>query len=421
MKNGNKAVLVLTANFYPDFGGGVPRVAKFCTYLQDNGWQPTLICRDSRDPNVPVLTQAADPCEVVRVKDKRPYLQLPKWKRGVIMATRRWVRTTWDARYIQLEKDMYQEACRLCEERTFDAIFASSLPQYIHRIADKLHRRYGIPWVADFRDIAGQTPRPKRNWIRTLSEAADARNAIRLDARYARSAARLVTVSQGLAELLQARTGQKVDVIPNGFDPNDLPMDVPAMPPEKMKLVYAGTLWGDRNPKPLFHGLFALQKLHPKTYRSIEVVFYGPCQKEMTAFLGSAEYAPLGDVVHYGGMLPHEEALTRQMQADALYLITSQGKGIATGKVYEYMATGKPILAVPGDGDAADWLVTQSGLGVVASTPEAVAETLHNWYTHWAQSGAIPVAPNHAFIHRYTRQAQAKQLAELLNQTQTDR
>ena len=217
-----KNVLMLTYAFFPVFHGGVPRVAKFCKYLSEYGWNPVLVAADMRGDTVHARTSEKDPCEAFRVKNpgrlKRPRTALGRKLRFLR-------RNIEDIPMDGLEEAMYRQAAQLLRERPFDAIFASSLPQFIHRIARRLSRESGIPWVADHRDIIGQDGGfgfyKSLSLLHRLIYPLEFLTTVARDTRYDRHASAIVTVSEGLAGRLRRRTLRRVDVVMNGFDEED--------------------------------------------------------------------------------------------------------------------------------------------------------------------------------------------------------
>jgi glycosyltransferase involved in cell wall biosynthesis len=411
-----KNVLMLTYAFFPVFHGGVPRVAKFCKYLSEYGWNPVLVAADMRGDTVHARTSEKDPCEAFRVKNpgrlKRPRTALGRKLRFLR-------RNIEDIPMDGLEEAMYRQAAQLLRERPFDAIFASSLPQFIHRIARRLSRESGIPWVADHRDIIGQDGGfgfyKSLSLLHRLIYPLEFLTTVARDTRYDRHASAIVTVSEGLAGRLRRRTLRRVDVVMNGFDEEDY-RDIPRTDGnDRLTVVYTGSLWGERRPDAFFRGIAAALDRYPEMADGLRVDFYGPCCVPLERAIASGELPALDGVVRLMGTVPTEEAKRTQCAADVLYLISHPCRGIATGKIYEYLAAGKTILSVPGDGDITDEILRESGLGRVARTADEVCGAIREMYLEWKERGRLSPTPNRENILRFSRRSEAGQLAEILN------
>ena len=125
----------------------------------------------------------------------------------------------------------------------------------------------------------------------------------------------------------------------------------------------------------------------------------------------------LKDVVTIVGLLPHDECILEQVSCDALVLIEGSGKGAEafyTGKLFEYMNTNKPILALlPEKGVAAE-LVRESNVGVVASVDdvEDIKSNIVRFYEQWQKEGIV-YQPNREVIEKYDRKKLTQQLSEI--------
>lgn len=416
-----KRVLIIAHWYYPIFHGGVPRVAKFCKYLRDFGWEPTLIAPDWQYFGKWARNDLPDFCEVIRISDKACCCDsdLPTPLKMLMSPFRDYE----DMPFRRLEKKMLSKARELCSERDFDVIFASSYPQYLHRVADKLHRETGLPWAADYRDLIDQDEFRAKGRLKGLKRAVRSfynSRYIARDNRYVRSASVISTVSEGLAERLRARTGRgDIEVIMNGFDPEEYSHGDRTVKNGKMTVVYTGSLYGDRNIDVFCRGLALAGERCGGFLDNISLDFYGTCCRTVGAMLEKHPAALSVSQLH--GNVTHERIVEIQCAADVLYLISHRAKGIATGKLFEYLAAGKQILSVPGDGDVTDRILSESGAGVVAGSPEAVADALLSFYDKWTADGRVPSVSDAEYVARFTRQAGAEKLAGLLERAAGDR
>jgi glycosyltransferase involved in cell wall biosynthesis len=213
--------------------------------------------------------------------------------------------------------------------------------------------------VADFRD--GWIFEPAR---RTFSRGFDAIDR-RLEAAVVRRADRVVAVTEELAADFRDRLDGNAVCIPNGWDPEELSYDSGPVgseaPAERTRLVYtgqlgAGTSW--RRPEPFFAALEQFYEQEPEVAARLEFVVAGRQSPRDAALLASVGHR---DAVKDLGEISHEEALRLQRSAAALMLCTDSSA--ATSKVFEYLAAGRPILHVGGQGAAAR-ILRETGSGV---------------------------------------------------------
>lgn len=225
----------------------------------------------------------------------------------------------------------------------WDLVVSTAWPYPVHQIAYRL-RKKGLAkkWVADWRDIWIGNHLYNGLFPFTLIEKFYERL-------WMKKADFITTVSEPLADILRKRYGDKVTVIYNGFDPEDYEN----LPPEKaypddgvFRIVYTGSIYpGWQDPSPLFEAISRLNNEGLITADQLQVIFYG----------NNADMSPLAkqfnisEYVQYGGFLPRQQALHYQRDADALLFLEFESKslqGILTGKLFEYLFAGPPILAV---------------------------------------------------------------------------
>lgn len=293
----------------------------------------------------------------------------------------------------------------LLKSRAIRYVITSSYPNTAHLIGHHLKQKFRIHWHADFRDGWTQNP----YFADYISPAHRALNH-RLERAVAASADTLTAVSQPIADYLQSLSGKNnVHLLPNGFDPTDL-NDVPTLMTDKFRLVYTGTMFMQRSPDSFFAAVRGLLDNHPGMADQMEIIFrsnFKPEHKAMISDLG------LDGVVQNWGMGTWKEALALQKSADALLVLEGEkpnGHIMLTQKIFEYMATEKPILAVAPPGALAD-LVRQTRTGVVVHPDNVfrIKETLFELFL-----GRLTLRPDHDLIQTFTRQRQVAQLAHIL-------
>lgn len=297
-----------------------------------------------------------------------------------------------------------RSATRLFETWKPELIFASSPPPTSLLVAHRLHKKYGIPWVADLRDLWIDHPYyDQPGWRKVIEE--------RLERRVLSSAAGMVTVSEPLAETLKMKYGKRAAVVLNGFDPADYPesSEVP-FDDGRLNILYMGMIYpGKRDPSPLFE---ALERLGPSASR-VRVRFYGFFLESIRPLV---ERYNVGHLVEVNPPVPYRDSLRMQTEADILLLLLwtdPTERGVYTGKLFEYMGARRPILAVGGVETVAADLIRERRVGVVVQDPAEIAAQIESWIKQKESTGAIPSLSDEA-IAGVSREEQTRALEKYL-------
>jgi glycosyltransferase involved in cell wall biosynthesis len=260
--------------------------------------------------------------------------------------------------------------------------------------------------VADLRDVAGELCRHLARHPLTLLHAV-------LEARVCRSAAGLATVSSALKDRLVRRgAGGPVGVVCNGYEPSDF---VPEVEPsaDRFVVVHCGSIIRGRSPAMFLDALDLALRSEPEKARRLDARFYGTAQKELDRFLRGR---PCAGQVRAMGSVPFTSSIAAEQQATVLLVLGFFGlKGVPTSKVYEYVGARRPILAAPGDGDAIDALLDETGAGRSAGTPHEAARVLLEWLDEWEKKDRLAWRGDEQAAAQYTRYNQTARLAELLD------
>ncbi len=405
-------VLFIAREFPPQAGVGVVRSAKFAKYLPEFGYRPIVLTgvdalRGIQEDRS--LLSGLEDTTIVRCAERgrRAYKALGRMKLNRLLSF--CVRP--DLQRVTWVPGAEQAAVRIAAEHRLDLIYTSAPPYSSVLLGSRLRRRLGLPWLADYRDPWTNEwncvwPTRLHHWWETCQER---RALARAD--------RITIATPTMAELLLRRYPEfagKVDVIPNGFDREDIDAVLsagavspwPELPPECLRIGYAGTLadYGDqpfasRSPLTRLAGsllgyrcgeadrttgspyylLKALRRLldeSPELQGRVHVAFagvFGPRNTAMVDELG------LRRQVSILGWLPNHEGLRLLADSDvlflpALFLSRSHRGYIQNAKAFEYLALGKPILATVPPGDLHD-LIERSHAGWCADPYETSALT----------------------------------------------
>ncbi|MGI8460851.1 MAG: glycosyltransferase family 4 protein [Solirubrobacterales bacterium] len=304
-------------------------------------------------------------------------------------------------------------ARRLHRERNFDCVLTTSPPESAHLVGRAV-QRLGAAWVCDLRDA--WTFEPLRPEFPTrIQRRADER----MERRLLSAADAVVAVSRPVVDDLKARGIADPLLVPNGWDPDALgapgatgiePVDQVAdlIDPDRVSLVYTGRFGSyGRDPRPLLGALRSLTASDPKAAARLELVVAGPLTVEEKELL-EGDFDPVR--IRIAGSLQRERALALQRTADALLLIAQATRTqLPNFKLFEYLATGRPILALAAGTEAGRIVSeTDAGAAVRADDPAAIAEALLRLVTEGL------AAPPESARESYSYPLIAKRMAEAI-------
>lgn len=294
---------------------------------------------------------------------------------------------------------------QLLRDREIDCMITSGPPNSTHLLGLAAGRGRAM-WIAEFRD--GWLFEPLRDPFptapqRALSGWLERRVATRADA--------MVGVTQPIVEDLRSRLGVSAELIANGWDPEVGRSAAPAselVDARKFTFLHTGAVsgaWG-RDPRPLLAAVRLLVDADPGLAERVEVLFVGVATAADLQLLRDPR---LRGVVRYGGAVEREQALALQRAAGALLLLTSDRVSEATGKLFEYLGSGRPIIALAENNEAAR-IVEETGTGVSVPLRDvgAIATQLR-----LAFEGRLETSYAPRDLDRYSYPGPAQQLAEL--------
>jgi glycosyltransferase involved in cell wall biosynthesis len=290
----------------------------------------------------------------------------------------------------------------------YDCIVTNSRPNSIHLLGLLLGSRRPA-WVADFEDGWRFDPLSAA-WPTRAQDRLDAA----LEARVVRSADGIVCASPATAADFSRRFAVEADYIPLGWDP-ELETELirapaPDLDQTRVNLVHTGALTDTtgRDPRPLFAALHRLAEEHPGSADRIRVVLAGPLSADERRILDESR---LGDLVTHIGALPRASALALQRHADALLMLTGEQVSKVPGKVCEYLAASRPIIALARAGDEGARIVreTCTGITVAPDDLDGVLDALRS-----AADGRLTDSYRPANLERYRYPAPAEAFAQAI-------
>lgn len=432
-----KRVLIITYYWPPSGGSGVQRWLKMSKYLPEYGWQPVIYTTENAE--YPIIDHSlekdvAPNIEVIRRPITEPYSAYKKFlginkdetvKMGFIQEKEKskswksdltlWVRGNFfipDARcgWVKPSVRFMKE---YLNEHPVDAIISTGPPHSMHLIALKLKEALGLPWIADFRDP--WTEIDYYNDLR-LTRWAD-RKHHRLEREVLNKADKVVTVAPDGARRLGRLGNRNVRTIYNGFDRDD-DAQTPVSLPDKFTITYLGVLSKAQNPNNLWQALGELIKEDTGFNNNLKINMIGQIDSSV---VNAIDENSLTQHVTYSPCIPHDQVSAAHRSSTLLLLLLMpdsepRAKGLLTGKLFEYMASGRPILCIgPEDGDAAR-ILRETGAGQTVSfeDKEKMKEALKNLYQRYLENTLE--GNTNPKVENYSRQVMTQQYAALLNQ-----
>lgn len=291
----------------------------------------------------------------------------------------------------------------------FDAILSSSPFPTVHRVARRVKRRHGLPWVADLRDLWSQNHNYPFGAIRhRLDEW--------LEKRTLADSEVLTTVSRPWAEKLKLLHHKPAVVVRNGFFVVEREPDMPLSGP--FTISYTGTIYaGKQDPTKILAALKKLidNDLIPRD--DIVLRFYGRYDAALQTAINDCE---LGSVVHQCGRLPRSDVPKRQRESHALLLLQWEDEeeaGVFPLKFYEYLAAGRRIIATGGHKkDEIVDILRATNAGATALSVDDVAATVLSWYQEYKSAGKLEYQGRSGEIEKYSFESCARMLAVTLDQ-----
>jgi glycosyltransferase involved in cell wall biosynthesis len=299
---------------------------------------------------------------------------------------------------------------RLVREHGIDVVVSTSPPPSTHLIAAAIARATGARWVADLRDSIVAHAHRRADTTATKAKAALHERVARLVASRADA---ITCVSEAISEETRSLSPRgPVVTIPNGADFDDV-VGLERHASERFRITHTGSFFGRRDPRPFLEALAA---------SDLDVVarFLGDFRESDRSWAAGLD---LGDRLELRPHAPRAESLALQRDSEALLLLIPEadgrGRGVLSGKVFEYLAVGRPILAaVPPDGAAAD-LIRETGAGLVAppDDPAAIRDALAELHARWRDEGLPDVDLSPEWRDRLSRRTRVEEMAAVLRDT----
>ena len=425
-----KKVLIITYYWPPSGGAGVQRWLKFSKYLPEFGWQPVIYTPDNPESPIddPSLLKDIHPdTQVIRKPIWEPYQFYKKFlgmsasdrinagfltekeKSGVKENVSVWIRGNLfipDARKFWIRPSVKFLKSYL-RDHPVDAIISTGPPHSMHLVAAKVSGETGIPWVSDFRDP--WTGIDFYDQLR-LTKRSDRRHH-RLEKNVLQQSDQVVVIGKDMAREFKEKAGINAVVIPNGYDEEDF-SGIEKQTPGTFTILHVGAMNKDRNHASFWKALASVKNSIGKQFQ-FKLKLIGKIDISVVHSLREYDLEENTELLPY---LSHELVASELTSASLLYLPinnTPNAKGIQTGKIFEYIAAGRPILGVgPVDGDAAD-ILDETGTGVMKNFEDT--EGIQNAILQFYKSPPESSDSRKTEKIRYQRKSLAGEIAEILS------
>lgn len=443
-----KNVLVIAYVFPPTGGGGVQRTLKFVKYLPSFGWRPLVLTPMKVDFgyfDYSLVDEIPPEAKVYHTIS----LEVPEWYAGIKEkyfdeyqgAYSPAAKGSWHRRVaISLVKPIFKSlrwvahnlifvpdthvgwipfavwnGVKIARREGIEAIYATGDPWSDFLIALFVSRLTGKPFIKDMRDPWTLSPQIRHGRVRTAIEEF-------WESRCIRAAFKVINITEEATQAYRKRypdvDPSKFECITQGFDPPDFE-GVRGIGSETFTITSTSTYYDFRTPESFLKGMRCLVDWMPNLESEIRIRFMGIGGEIVNGLVEKQNLTCMVEVLPYGA---HRESIQLLMNSDVLLLdrevvTRNQVKIVTTSaKVFEYLAIGKPILAVVSSyGPAAD-LIRTTNSGVVADPEdkEEVAKAVYALYLQY-KAGTLE-AHGQRDLERFTRKNLTRSLAQVLDE-----
>ncbi len=423
-----KKILIITYYWPPAGGPGVQRWLKFVKYLPDFGIQPIVYIPEN--PTYPIVDEnlvkeVSDKAIILKHKIFEPYQlasffsknKTKKISSGIIPNQKKqsfldktflWIRGNLfipDARVFWVKPSVsYLE--KYIRENNIDTIVTSGPPHSLHLIGLELKQKLNLKWFADFRDP--WTTIGYHKSLRLSDYAAKKHKA--LEHQVLNTADTIIVTSKTTKTEFQAITNKPITVITNGYDTENV---VKQTLDSKFSLAHIGSFLSERNPLILWESLVELINEIPDFKSHLEIKLIGAVSQEV---LEAITQFGLNPYLNNLGYVSHAEAIAHQRKSQVLLLIeinSEDTKSIIPGKLFEYMVSNRPIIAIGPNGSDFAEIITETNTGVFFNYSEKMRlkGVILDFYNQFLEG---KLQANGVGLQRYSRKNLTKELVQLI-------
>ncbi|MDR2853827.1 MAG: glycosyltransferase family 4 protein [Prevotellaceae bacterium] len=428
---GAKRVLIITYYWVPSGGSGVQRWLKFAKYFRDFGWEPVIYAPENPDyPTIDTSFEKDLPENLTVIKTPiwepyNIYRSLTGGKNKAISAgfisegkksgwkdkLSIWIRGNFlipDPRRFWI-KPSVKFLKKYLAEHPVDAIVTTGPPHSMHLIGLKLKRLFpATPWIADFRDPWTNIHYHKDLHLTPLADNIHHR----MEKAVVQTADCLTVTSQGTKEEFELLHPQQIEVITNGFDDSDFGNENVSLDPQ-FTISHIGLLTEKQNPTLLWKVLKEMCDADETFRKDLKIQLIG---KTDAAVVSAIEQCGLQQQLSNCAYVPHKQAIERLMSSQLLLLLLlnqTTAKGILHGKIFEYLAAKRPIVAFgTHDSDIARVIrETKSGITIDYNAESETKQAITDLYARYKNN---TLHLKSEAVEQYSRRKLTEKYAALL-------
>ncbi|ROL56873.1 glycosyltransferase [Bacteroidetes/Chlorobi group bacterium ChocPot_Mid] len=409
-----KKVLVISY-YYPPMGlSGVQRTLKFVKYLPKYNWEPIVLTGSPEtfyayDETLTDEEGLSD-IKVYRTDSKKSkkkkIKKFPSW--FIQKLGRAVLQTIYqpDSKKPWLKKAI-KKGEQIISENKIDVIFATAPPFTDFLVALALSDKFDIPFVIDYRDVWIDNP---FHFFATPFHKIYSNN---LERKILYRTEKAIVTTRFIKELLLKRhrfiSHKDIEIIHQGFDPDDFNIEVPKKDKNKFIITHSGVFQDNRTPKYFLKAVSEFFKNEPDAKKVTELRFIGVMRKKHLRYIKRYK---LKENTVTTGYITHKESIKQLLESDVLWLMLNDNVR-SPGKLYEYFAAKKPILACLKDGIMKKQ-VQDSEIGFITEPKDvkAIANEISKLYKLW-KTNSLPI-PSEEFVNQFDRVKLTANLARVL-------
>ena len=286
-----------------------------------------------------------------------------------------------------------------------DVIIACGEPFVLFRYASVLSSEFNIPWMGDYRDGWSTNYRWDDAKLYGLIQKSVQQ---RVEKKVIESASALTTAAPSFSERIANLTGRDIEDVPviyNGYFEELFEGLETVVLKKKFSIVHAGTLYYFQRVETFLKGLNLFLLKHPEA--EVDVTFFGlnfyPEQiNRIRQSEGTAN-------VTFTDKVPHKKMLTELASSHLQLLVATPEKHQIYGKVFDYLASGRPTLMVENDNGPLEWILSHQENSYSASEPDEVVKCLENLYFNPEKTARLKRSDN-----QFSRKNQTERFAKLV-------
>lgn len=425
----SKTKVLIILYYWPPAGGpGVQRWLKFVKYLPEFGIEPIVYCPEN--PSYPIvdeslLREVSEDLTIIKQPIREPYRfanliskkdakhissgVIPKKKKqSLIQRLMLYIRGNFfipDARKNWVKPSVHYLSDYI-KANQINTIISTGPPHSLHLIGLELKTQLGVRWLADFRDPWTTIGYHKKLKL-SRSSAEKHRH---YEAQVLQTADEIIVTSENTKREFLSKTKQPISVITNGYDAHDVKRPTKD---DAFSMAHIGSLLSERNPKQLWEAISELIEAHDDFRNAFRLKLIGVVSDDVLQTLKAYQLEPYINKVGY---VSHEEAIKEQMASRILLLVeidSEDTKVIIPGKLFEYMASSTPIMAVGPKGSDVETILktTNTGHYFYYDDKERIKSQILSYFQAYKSNSLIV---NAIGLEQFSRKTLTRQLSEVL-------